>query len=225
MNKNSIIFILFVAVLLGSTWGAVVNRQKIDLARRLSDAQAELARRGQPLNMKNDSTAQQEQVRKAQLALMELLKEKKALEARFADCEAAMRRQVGPKRTAQAIPAGLQEGGDGKVAAGAQLGEGAQESVQQEGLAEESLRQRLEEVEAQLVGLEKIVEEKDAALRFAIQEKKMITINMNVLLARIADQQEELDALREERRELVRQLAAGKELLQPAPQGNQSATP
>jgi chromosome segregation ATPase len=72
-----------------------------------------------------------------------------------------------------------------------------------------------ESLRAQVIGLGKIVEEKNAALAKTNKELNNWKVNMNVLLARIADQQDALQKQQEQNRNLVKELAAkNKEIVQ-----------
>ena len=66
---------------------------------------------------------------------------------------------------------------------------------------------------AQIVGLEKIVEEKNAALEETSRELDRVKINMDVLLGKIADQQDVLQELEQENTELVQDLTDKNEQL------------
>lgn len=164
MNKNNVITILVAATLLGSTWGAVVNRQKIDLEHQLALARAELTKAGSGRGGSAVLPAG---------ASQEIAALKQKIKALGASCT----------------------DGDGKS---------------QKPAAGAALSQQLEEAKAQLLGLEKIVEEKEAALQAGAQEKERLRINTEVLLAKIGDLQNELRASQEENRHLVKGLAAEK---------------
>lgn len=78
---------------------------------------------------------------------------------------------------------------------------------------------------AQIVGLEKIIEEKNANVEEISRELDRVKINMDVLLSKISDQQDTLQEVQEENSELVKELAAKneecadlQEQLQKAPQ-------
>jgi hypothetical protein len=208
MNKNNVIFILFVATLVGSTWGAVVNRQKIDLEHQLTDARNRL----QKLSA-HPGLGQAAGKGKNEGDLAALRKETQSLEAQLSESTAAIHalsrekedlaqqlRAVRPSATA------VQE----KTASTAAPDAGGEETA-----GGEVLQQRLDEANAQLLGLEKIVEEKNTAMLEAAAEKERRQINMDVLLGKIADQQRALQALQEENRELVKHLAARKEMAEP----------
>lgn len=164
MNKNNVITILVAATLLGSTWGAVVNRQKIDLEHQLALVREELARPG---SGRGGSAAQPAGASQEIAALRQKVQ---GLEASLADCG----------RKSQDPAAGV------------------------------AFSQQLEEARAQLVGLEKILEEKEAALQAGAQEKERLRINTEILLAKIGELQNELRTSKEENRHLVKGLAADK---------------
>lgn len=65
-----------------------------------------------------------------------------------------------------------------------------------------------ETVRAQVIGLEKIVEEKNATIEETSKELDHWKVNMDVLISRITDQQDGLQELQNENRELVKELAA-----------------
>ena len=69
----------------------------------------------------------------------------------------------------------------------------------------------LEKAKAQIMGLEKIVEEKNTVIEEISRELDRVKINMDVLLAKISDQQDALQEVREENSELVKELAAKNE--------------
>jgi DNA repair exonuclease SbcCD ATPase subunit len=69
----------------------------------------------------------------------------------------------------------------------------------------------LEAAKAQIVGLEKIVEEKNANIEEISRELDRVKINMDVLLSKIAEQQDALQEVQEENSELVKELAAKNE--------------
>jgi len=73
--------------------------------------------------------------------------------------------------------------------------------------AASSLQPELEAARAQIIGLEKIIEEKNRTIEEMSQEVDQLRINMDVLLARIRDQQDEMREIREENRQLVKELA------------------
>lgn len=100
------------------------------------------------------------------------------------------------------------------------LKEAAAAAKEQEALAateeKEMAAKLITEVEmagAQIVGLEKIVEEKDALLAETSSELDRVKINMDVLLGKIADMRDSLQELEQERFELIQDLTAKNEQL------------
>ncbi len=77
----------------------------------------------------------------------------------------------------------------------------------------EELRQQLAADSAQIVGLEKIVDEKNSVIKETAQVMARSKVNMDVLLAKISEQRDSLQQLRTEKQELVKQLAAKDEAL------------
>lgn len=230
MNKNNVIFILFVATLLGSTWGAIVNRQKIDLEQQLRDARLESQKLGgQPAKgharmpgetagIQDSQANKEKQLVEASKELAVLRKLTQALKTKLADCKASIQYQ-GSNKDILGRP--LKPGGEkvegfgqkpGDKRAAEPEGGTSQGQARNPGLSMARLQERLDEASAQLLGLEKIVDEKNAALRESAAEKERLRINMDVLLNKIADQQRELQAIQEENRELVTQLAARNEM-------------
>jgi len=69
----------------------------------------------------------------------------------------------------------------------------------------------LNKAQAQIFGLEKIVEDKNAAVEELSRELDRVKINMDVLLSKIADQQDSLQEVQEENSELVKELAGQSE--------------
>ena len=75
----------------------------------------------------------------------------------------------------------------------------------------ERLRQRLDAANAQMMGLDKLLEEKNEAMEENSQEMDRLKINMDVLLSKIADQRDQLQEIQGENRELVKELTARNE--------------
>ncbi len=71
-----------------------------------------------------------------------------------------------------------------------------------------SLVREYETVRAQVIGLEKIVEEKNATIEETSKELDRWKVNMDVLLTRISEQEDTMQELREENRAMVKELAA-----------------
>jgi chromosome segregation ATPase len=65
-----------------------------------------------------------------------------------------------------------------------------------------------ESTRAQVIGLEKIIEEKNATIEETSKELDNWKVNMDVLLSRITEQQDGLQELQNENRELLKELAA-----------------
>lgn len=220
MNKNNIIFILFVAALIGSTWGAVVNRQKIDLAQQLKDAQEQLRK----ISMNTGS--EQAQVTgvagesRQRLAENDVLldRARKELEAlrtqtqetvvKLSGCTAELQ-ELTRERDSLALQLKIGEAapGPGNLNAEGIAGGGKMAK----GLEAEGVPLNHEEANAQIIGLETIIEEKNTALQDAAREKERLQINLDVLLARISELQRELQAEEEVNRELLKQVTAAKE--------------
>jgi chromosome segregation ATPase len=70
------------------------------------------------------------------------------------------------------------------------------------------LSREYETVRAQVIGLEKIIEEKNAALEETSRELDKYKVNMDVLLSRISELQDTMQELQEENRSLVQEVAA-----------------
>ena len=73
---------------------------------------------------------------------------------------------------------------------------------------ESKVLREYESVRAQVIGLEKIIEEKNATIEETSKELDHWKVNMDVLISRITDQQDGLQELKNENRELVKELAA-----------------
>ncbi|MHB8808387.1 MAG: hypothetical protein ACYC9M_00035 [Desulfobulbaceae bacterium] len=207
MNKNNVIFILFIATLVGSTWGAIVNRQKIDLEHQLTDARTRLQKLGgQPLI----AAAGQG---KDEGELAALRKQTQSLEAKLSASSAAAIHALTREKETLAQQLSSVHPSETTVQ---EKTAGTAPNAGCEGAAgDEVLQQRLDEANAQLLGLEKIVDEKNAAMREAAVEKERRQINMDVLLGKIVDQQRALQTLQEENREVIKQLAARNEMAEP----------
>jgi chromosome segregation ATPase len=118
----------------------------------------------------------------------------------------------------QQLQSALQENGriitelEGELAqAQGQLAEVAEAKVEGQATENETLlvmSGELESAKAQIIGLEKIVEEKDAALEETARELDRLRVNTDVLLAKISDQRDALQELQGENLELVKNLTA-----------------
>lgn len=69
-----------------------------------------------------------------------------------------------------------------------------------------AVSRKLETAEAQIIGLEKIIEEKNAVIEEISRTLDRVKINMDVLLNKIADQQDGLQEVQDENRELIKEL-------------------
>jgi len=86
-----------------------------------------------------------------------------------------------------------------------------QNRLQTASLNFDQLQHGLDACNAQIIGLEKMLEEKNAAIDETAGEMDRLKINMDVLLSKIAEQQDTLQEMQEENRELVKELAAKNE--------------
>ena len=75
------------------------------------------------------------------------------------------------------------------------------------------LRRELGSAQAQVIGMEKIIEEKNNSIEDTGQELDRLKINMDVLLTKIAEQQDSLQELQDETKELVKELVTKNEQL------------
>ncbi|HHO48022.1 MAG TPA: hypothetical protein ENN06_06175 [Desulfobacteraceae bacterium] len=251
MNKNGIIFILVVLTLIGSVWGSVANRKKIDLERELNETIANMKKQsaaavteqeqvlGKTAGLQESIVIKDRQIDKARKELVALRKETQALEARLSECDAGVARLTGEKdecfrnlAASREEVLGLSDSLRRFETASAEAVEPARTRELRQGQGGdpdwESLRKRLETVEltaaeqqqrletanAQIIGLEKIVGDKTEALEAAGRELDRLRINMDVLLAKIADQQEKLRNMQEESRTLNLELASRNEELE-----------
>jgi len=249
MNKNTVIFFLVCATLLGSIWGSIANRERIELEKKYQSTLAEMQNLsaltsrereqvlGKTAGLQDTLVEKEEQVARARKELVSLRKENKALEAELSGCNAAMTRIKKENSNLQEQLKATGESDDDLVEGGiSPLDEGADEvsssesstlesdtnaatvaalrdQLQSARLTSEKLQQKLDAAQAQIIGLEKIVEEKSDAMDETSQEMDRLKINMDVLLSKIADQQDDLQELQEENRQLVKELAAKNEEL------------
>ncbi|NOX81308.1 MAG: hypothetical protein GXP57_09545 [Deltaproteobacteria bacterium] len=162
--------------------------------------------------------------------LVALRKANKALESKLSGCDAAVQKLKGENaaqfKDLQAATAriarltGALKGqnkplpgaGRDMTTAGTTAGSAASGSLPEQMRSAqqtiEELRQQLAAASAQIAGLEKIVDEKNSAIKETAQAMARSKVNMNVLLAKISEQQDSLQQLRTEKQELVKQLAA-----------------
>lgn len=82
-----------------------------------------------------------------------------------------------------------------------------QDQLQTTTLTVDRLREELDACNAQIIGMEKLVDEKNAGIDEISGEMDRLRINMDVLLSKIADQRDSLQELQEEKRGLAKELA------------------
>ncbi len=236
MNKNTVIGVLVAATLLGSIWGGIANRERKDLKVELRNmalemekltSQAEREREkvlGKTAGIQETLLDREEQLAGARKELVALRKNIKALEAQVSGCNAKITKLTGERkklaaklaaRQEKAVSAGQKAAGEQPELLNAANREGPDpdtaRQLEEALLAVERLQQELEAARAQVVGLEKIIDEKTDAMTETGQEMDRLKINMDVLLARISEQKDELQEVRNENRELVKELAAKNE--------------
>lgn len=181
----------------------------------------------------------EENLEKARKELVTLRKEIKAIEAKLSGCEADVQKIMQEKEAllsktqppadngqakadgsdeANVDASSAQKPSDVKDKEEVAVDDTAKKEIQslQEQLhtAEvtiDKLRQKFNSATAQMMGLEKLLEEKNAALEETSQDMDRLQINMDVLLSRIADQRDQLQEIQEENRDLVKELAAKNE--------------
>jgi chromosome segregation ATPase len=131
-------------------------------------------------------------IRNLQAELQESTIPVQELQEKLAQAETANQELQGRLQDSEAALQGLQD----KAAA-------AETIADQSAIAREN-----ESLAAQIVGLEKIIEDKNATIEETSKELDRWKVNMDVLLTRIAEQQDTLQELRDENRGLVKELAA-----------------
>ena len=192
---------------------------------------------GKTAGLQGTLAEKEEQVAKARKELVSLRKELKALESQLSSCnvtiqqitqeknELASKMMVAKnedvKKTAddakQEPPAAVssqQAAETDKQVASSEEGQVDQydvqsllEQLQTAELTIDQLRQKLDAGNAQMMGLEKLLEEKNSAMEETSLDMDRLKINMDVLLSKIADQRDDLQEVQEENRDLVKELA------------------
>ncbi|MDW7772579.1 MAG: hypothetical protein SCH71_06775 [Desulfobulbaceae bacterium] len=155
---------------------------------QLSECTASL----QEMNQKNENSMQEIQAAKKTIASL----------------QAAAEKQEGKQQTVQQ-PKNLTEEPRKKNAETAEKKQeepALQDQLQAASLTVEYLRQEFNACNAQIIGLEKLVDEKNSAIDATTQEMDRLRINMDVLLSKIADQRESLQKLQEKNRQMVKEL-------------------
>jgi len=251
MNKNVIIFILVLFTLLGSIWGSIANRKRIDLELQVKNMTAEMEKfniqagkereqvLGKTAGLQEKLTEKEEQMQKARSELVALRKSTKAIESQLSACtaslqemnqknEAYMQEIQAAKKTIAKLEAGGERGKrkqpkvekkdappQEKPSAGEQKDHdeilALQGQLQTTSLTVDQLREELDACNAQIIGMEKLVDEKNAGTEEITQEMDRLKINMDVLLSKIADQRDSLQEMQEENRNLVEELAVKNE--------------
>lgn len=189
---------------------------------------------GKTAGLQKTLAEKEEQVNKARKELVSLRKEIKALESQLSGCTADLQNLTQEHQAlvnAQGIQKkNPQQSDSGQQPVEEQLPTTDQQSYQaatktaqdtdslqaqlnEAELTIATLQQRLNSANAQMIGLEKLLEEKNAAMEETSQEMDRLEINMDVLLSKIADQRDQLQELQEEKRELVKELAAKNEII------------
>lgn len=186
---------------------------------------------GKTAGLQETLAEKEEQLVKARKELVSLRKELKALESQLSSCNATIQKISQEKNELESRMLALQGKGPGKSAHPQQQtdpdnqmitpGEKGNNSVndvqtllerlQIAELTIGKLRQKLDAGNAQMMGLEKLLEEKNSAMEETSQDMDRLKINMDVLLAKISDQRDELQEVQEESRDLVKELAARNE--------------
>jgi len=196
---------------------------------------------GKTAGLQGTLAEKEEQVAKARKELVSLRKELKALESQLSSCNASIqqvtqeknelaskmliaRDEAGKKtaeeakqKTSEAVSS-QQEAETDKQMVSSEEGQAGQydiqsllEQLQTAELTIDQLRQKLDAENAQMMGLEKLLEEKNSAMEETSQDMDRLKINMDVLLSKIADQRDELQEVQEESRDLVKELAVKNE--------------
>ena len=129
---------------------------------------------------------------KLQAKLQESATPVQELQEKLAQAEAVNQELQGRLQDSEVVIQGLQD----KAAA-------AEAIADQSAIAREN-----ESLAAQIIGLEKILEEKNATIEETSKELDRWKVNMDVLLTRIAEQQDTLQELRDDNRGLVKELVA-----------------
>jgi chromosome segregation ATPase len=196
---------------------------------------------GKTAGLQETLAKNEEQLGKARKELVSLRKESQALESKLSGCNVTIQKirqekeaLVNEMRAAQVTDAEKTPGTtEQKLDGSSSQGEkGSDEQINQPGvegkiaandvpflqeqiltaeLTIDRLQQRLDAEKAQMMGLEKLLEEKNSAMEETSQDMDRLKINMDVLLSKIADQRDDLQEIQEENRDLIKELAAKNE--------------
>ncbi len=249
-----VIFILVVFTLIGSIWGSVANKKRINLEEELSNTVAEMQKLselsgkeheqvlGKTASLQDSLTEKESQLLKARKELVSLRKSLQAIESQLSACTSSLqetnnknqgllqevqasKRQVAKmeaviqtqKDQAAASKAKPQEQvavRDDELASAKQDNEkfqSLQDQLQSASLNYDQLQLSLEACNAQIIGFEKMLEDRSAGMDETAREMDRLRINMDVLLSKISEQKDTLQEMQEENRELVKELAAKNE--------------
>ncbi|MCL7488352.1 MAG: hypothetical protein M8357_09300 [Desulfobulbaceae bacterium] len=194
---------------------------------------------GKTAELQETLAAREVQLDKARKELVSLRKEIKVLESQLSACNAAIQKLTEERDALRSglpeqevLPAegktGKDDGaepdsakGKPEEVQGEQVGEAQKnretevqsllEQLQAAELTIDRLRQQLDAEKAQMMGLEKLLEEKNSAMNETSRKMDRLKINMEVLLSKIGDQRDALQQIQEEKRNLVKELAARNE--------------
>jgi chromosome segregation ATPase len=254
MNKNMVIIVLVVFALIGSIWGSVANKKKINLEKQLGETVARLQQLtelsgkereqvlGKTVGLQESLAEKENQLLKARKELVALRKSSQAIESQLSGCtsslQAAKKKKkkfqqrlkasekkiveltaIIKKQADQAASLKLDSQESGNAQAEEQVAapkdsekvRSLQDQLQSASLDIDQQQQGIDACNAQIIGLEKMLEEKNAAMEETAREMDRLKINMDVLLSKIGEQQDSLQEMQEENRELVKELAAKNE--------------
>lgn len=254
MNKNMVIFVLVVFALIGSIWGSVANKKKVNLEKQLGETVASLQQLtelsgkereqvlGKTVGLQESLAKKENKLLKSRKELVALRKSSQAIESQLSGCisssqatqkkkkkflqklraserkivelEAIIQKQVDQsaslKRDSQE-PTHVQAVEQIVLPKESEEVRSLQDQLQSSSLDLDQLQQGIDACNAQVIGLEKMLEEKNAAMEETAREMDRLKINMDVLLSKIGEQQDTLQEMQEENRELVKELAAKNE--------------
>jgi chromosome segregation ATPase len=152
----------------------------------------------QEMNEKNESYLQEIQVAKKNIASLQAADDKQQQDSKAQPEEKAGKQ---PGQAGKGVTAGLDR----------QDVTSLQNQLQTTSFTVEQLREELNACNAQITGLEKLVDEKNAGMDEISQDMDRLKVNMDVLLSKISDQKDSLQELQEENRDLAKELAAKNE--------------
>lgn len=190
---------------------------------------------GKTADLKETLVEKDAQLQKARKELVALRKSSKAIESRLSECTASLKEMnakkeaylqeiQSAKHTITLLQSSSQKTGKeavqplvAKQAAGEKKHHGEvgslQDKLQTASALIEQLREEANVCNAQLIGMEKLVDEKNASLDETSQEMDRLKINMDVLLSKIADQRDLMQEMEEDNRALVKELNEKNEVI------------